>query len=141
MAVMTAPTVNRRTTRQRTAVMAALRTTDEFASAQQLHARLRVEGGSVGLATVYRALQQLADDDKVDVRRTEDGEATYRLCSSGHHHHLVCRSCGRTVEVQSRAVERWAATVAQEQGFTGIEHMVEITGTCAACAAQDVAPG
>lgn len=126
--------VTRRSTRQRTAVLTALRLTDEFASAQQLHGRLLSDGDKVGLATVYRALQQLADDDEVDVRRTEDGEATYRLCSTAHHHHLVCRSCGRTIEVESAAVERWASAVTAEHGFTEVDHTVEITGTCEACA-------
>ena len=74
---------------------------DDFTSAQDLHARLRTEGHKVGLATVYRALQTLADQGQVDVLRTDDGEAVYRRCSTGaHHHHLVCRSCGRTVEVE-----------------------------------------
>ncbi len=108
---------------------------EEFRSAQQLHARLRGDGDKVGLATVYRALQQLTDDGELDVRRTEDGEATYRLCSTGHHHHLVCRSCGRTIEVESGAVERWAAAVAREHGFRAVDHTVEITGTCSSCPA------
>lgn len=127
----------RRHTRQRAAVVSALEGTDEFVSAQALHAALRAAGERVGLATVYRSLQQLSDDERVDVRRSEDGETLYRLCSTGHHHHLVCRVCGRTVEVESSAVERWAARTASEHGFVAATHTVEITGTCGACTPQD----
>ena len=125
----------RRHTRQRAAVAAALEATDEFLSAQDLHAALRAGGDRIGLATIYRSLQALAEDGGVDVRRGEDGEVTYRRCSTGHHHHLVCRLCGRTVEVESRVVERWAAGVARDSGFVDAVHTVEITGTCPGCAA------
>ena len=125
---------SRRPTRQRAAVEALLREADEFSSAQELHARLRAAGDSVGLATVYRTLQAMAADGEVDMLRTDDGEAVYRRCSTGHHHHLVCRTCGATVEVEGPAVERWAAQVSAEHGFTDVSHTLEIFGTCAACA-------
>lgn len=138
MSSTTAPVASpaRRNTRQRAAVVAALEATEEFVSAQDLHATMREGGERVGLATVYRSLQQLSDDERVDVRRGEDGEALYRLCSTGHHHHLVCRVCGRTVEVESSAVERWAARTATEHGFVAATHTLEITGTCGACASE-----
>ncbi|MGY1713510.1 Fur family transcriptional regulator [Geodermatophilus nigrescens] len=123
----------RRQTRQRTAVLALLEQQDGFRSAQDLHALLRDRGDAVGLATVYRALQALVDDGLLDVLRGDDGEASYRRCSPVHHHHLVCRSCGTTVEVADAPVERWAARVAAEHGFTDVSHQVEVFGTCAAC--------
>ncbi len=125
----------RRPTRQRSAVLAALEEHDGFSSAQDLHARLRDRGDTVGLATVYRALQALVEDAQVDVLRGGDGEAVYRRCSTVHHHHLVCRGCGRTVEVAGAPVERWAARVAAEHGFAEVEHQVEVFGICADCAA------
>lgn len=124
-----------RPTRQRAAVAAALDEVDDFRSAQELHELLRRRGDSVGLATVYRTLQALADAGEVDVLRTDDGEAVYRRCSTGaHHHHLVCRTCGRTVEVAGPAVERWADAVAAEHGFTDVRHTLEVFGVCSACA-------
>lgn len=122
-----------RPTRQRTAVAAVLEDTDDFRSAQELHALLRDAGEKVGLATVYRTLQSMATDGEIDVLRTDDGEAVYRRCSTGHHHHLVCRECGRTVEVEEPAVERWADKVSAEHGFTDVRHTLEIFGTCAEC--------
>ncbi|MGY1680216.1 Fur family transcriptional regulator [Geodermatophilus sp. SYSU D01176] len=126
----------RRNTRQRSAVLALLEELDDFRSAQDLHAMLRARGDSVGLATVYRALQALVDDGQVDLLRGADGEAVYRRCSPVHHHHLVCRSCGRTVEVADPPVERWAAKIAAEHGFADVQHQLEVFGTCAACAAR-----
>jgi Fur family ferric uptake transcriptional regulator len=126
----------RRPTRQRAAVEALLVEIDDFMSAQNLHARLRAEGQTVGLATVYRTLQAMATDGEVDMLRTADGEAVYRRCSTvHHHHHLVCRSCGRTVEVEGPAVESWADKISAENGFSDVEHTLEIVGTCAECQA------
>jgi Fur family ferric uptake transcriptional regulator len=126
---------SRRPSRQRSAVLALLDAQDGFRSAQDLHALLRQRGDSVGLATVYRALQALVDDGQVDVLRGADGEAAYRRCSPVHHHHLVCRSCGTTVEVADPPVERWASRIAAEHGFADVQHQVEVFGTCATCTA------
>lgn len=123
-----------RATRQRAAVAAALDSIEDFRSAQELHDLLKQRGDAVGLTTVYRTLQSLADAGDVDVLRTSDGESVYRRCSGGHHHHLVCRSCGRTVEVEGPAVERWADRIAEEHGFVEVSHTLEVFGTCPACA-------
>ncbi|NIZ91056.1 Fur family transcriptional regulator [Kineococcus rubinsiae] len=131
--------VQRRSTKQRSAVSALLDEADSFLSAQDLHARLRERGEAVGLATVYRALQALVEDGDVDVLRTDDGESIYRRCSTGHHHHLVCRRCGRTVEVEGPTVESWALRVGSEHGFTAVEHVVEVFGVCAPCSAAEPA--
>ena len=122
-----------RPTRQRRAVAAALQSFDDFRSAQEIHDLLRRNRENVGLSTVYRTLQALADCGEVDTLRTEEGEAVYRRCSAAHHHHLVCRSCGRTVEVEGPAVEAWADTVADRHGFTDVSHTLEIFGTCPDC--------
>ncbi|MFK5634896.1 MULTISPECIES: Fur family transcriptional regulator [unclassified Ornithinimicrobium] len=126
-------TTARRPTRQQSAVIEQLGATEDFTSAQDLHARLREEGAKVGLATVYRTLSALAAAGEVDTIRTDEGEAVYRRCSTGHHHHLVCRSCGRTVEIEGPDVERWADRVAAEHGFTDLAHTLEIFGTCTDC--------
>jgi len=123
-----------RNTRQRSAVSALLGEVDGFHSAQELHAMLRQRGERVGLTTVYRTLQGLADAGEVDVMRPPGGEHLYRRCSEGHHHHLVCRSCGRTVEVDGPAVEAWADRVAARHGFVDVSHTLEIFGTCPTCA-------
>jgi Fur family ferric uptake transcriptional regulator len=122
-----------RVTRQRRAVESVLEASEEFRSAQDIHEAVRREGGKAGLATVYRALQVMADSGQVDMIKTDGGEAVYRRCSPQHHHHLVCRSCGRTVEVEGPAVERWATAVAAEHGYEDVNHTIELFGLCTAC--------
>ncbi|WP_068275101.1 Fur family transcriptional regulator [Aldersonia kunmingensis] len=122
-----------RSTRQRSAISALLDEIVEFRSAQELHDELRRRGENIGLTTVYRTLQTLADAGTIDMLRTDTGESVYRRCSSGHHHHLVCRNCGYTVEVEGPTVEQWAQTVADEHGFGDVSHTVEIFGTCRDC--------
>lgn len=121
-------------TRAQRAVLAVLETEPAFLSAQAVHARLRDGGEQVGLTSVYRALQALATGGAVDAVRTPDGEVTYRLCATErHHHHLTCRNCGATVEVEAPNVERWIGSVAEANGYRPDRHTVEITGTCARC--------
>ena len=122
-----------RNTRQRRAVSSILDDLDDFASAQEIHDALKRRGESIGLSTVYRNLQALSDAAEIDALRGDDGEVRYRQCSAGHHHHLVCRDCGRTVEVEGPAVERWASKQAEAHGFTAVAHTLEIIGTCADC--------
>ncbi len=114
-------------------VIGALKRQGKFASAQSVYQLLRKDGESTGLATVYRTLQKAAAQNTVDVLRKDDGEALYRLCETGHHHHLVCTSCGKTVEVEGSSVERWANTVAKNNGFRKVSHVVELFGLCAKC--------
>jgi Fur family ferric uptake transcriptional regulator len=130
MAPLETPGRQQRRSRQRDAVADYLRAQDTFRSAQEIWTGLRDGGSTIGLATVYRAVQTLVDDGEIDALRTDDGESVYRHCGTGHHHHLVCRECGRTVEVEGPAVERWAAQVAAENGFADVAHTLEIFGTC-----------
>jgi Fur family ferric uptake transcriptional regulator len=128
-----------RMTRQRAAVLAVIEDSEEFQSAQEWHERLRHEGSPIGLATVYRTLQSLAEAGEVDCVRNEGGEALYRRCGNTekHHHHLRCRECGVAVEIEGPGVEAWAATVAARYGYSHIEHTVELTGLCEACSAKE----
>ena len=123
-----------RPTRQRTAVVETMSSFDGFRSAQDIHDLLGRGGTPVGLATVYRTLNALVETGEVDMLRTEDGEAIYRHCSERHHHHLVCRSCGATIEVEGPTVERWTHAIAAEHGYGDVSHTLEIVGTCPACA-------
>jgi Fur family ferric uptake transcriptional regulator len=123
----------RKPSAKRLVVNEVMQDSDTFRSAQDIHHLLRSRGEAVGLATVYRNLQAMVDADEVDTLRNEDGELLYRKCSPKHHHHLVCRNCGRVVEVKGPAVERWASHAAEEHGFVDVEHTVEIFGLCPSC--------
>ena len=129
------PATDVRSTRQKRALSAVLAETDRFRSAQELHAALRVRGERVGLTTVYQQLRTLATAGLIDSLRSDGGELLYRHCDTAkHHHHLVCRACGRTVEVEDTVVWRWAERVAGDAGFVDVTHHLELSGTCAGCA-------
>jgi Fur family ferric uptake transcriptional regulator len=126
----------RRNTWQREAVRQALGTSEAFVSAQSLHAHLRDAGSAIGLATVYRTLADLAIEGEADSLQQE-GESLYRACTTGsHHHHLICRQCGLTVEIEADAVEAWAHSIATEHGFSEANHVVDVFGICANCVAR-----
>ncbi|MCU1529395.1 MAG: transcriptional repressor [Frondihabitans sp.] len=125
----------KRNTWQRDAVRSALTTSDGFVSAQDLHSHLRESGSPIGLATVYRALSSLETEGEADSLQ-QDGESLYRACTPGtHHHHLICRNCGKTVEISADPVEAWAQKVAADNGFTEAHHVVDVFGYCAECTA------
>jgi Fur family ferric uptake transcriptional regulator len=127
-------TAAKRNTWQREAVREALAESDGFVSAQGLFSTLRDGGSPIGLATVYRTLSSLAEEGDADSLQSPDGEALYRACTTaGHHHHLICRNCGLTVEIEADAVEEWAQRVASANGFTQPQHVVDVFGLCAAC--------
>lgn len=125
-----------RKTRQRSAVREHLQSGQDFQTALQIYDGLRTGGDKIGLTTVYRTLQAMADAGELDMLRTADGEAAYRYCSTGHHHHLVCRSCNRTIELTGPTVERWAKKVAAEHGFVEVQHHLEVSGLCESCASS-----
>ena len=124
-----------RNTWQRERVREALAEARGFVSAQSLHATLREENTGIGLATVDRALAGLAEQGDADSLQSPEGESLYRACATpGHHHHLICRSCGLTVEIEAKDVEQWAQRTAALHGFRDPEHVVDIFGLCAPCA-------
>lgn len=129
-------------TRVQRAVLSALEGQPAFLSAQDLHARLRGTGESVGLTSVYRAVQALRDAGAVDEARSPSGETGYRVCATaGHHHHLSCVSCGATVEVEAPGAEAWVTAVAKRHGYRIEGHTLEVTGTCRSCRAAVASPG
>lgn len=130
----TTSSVQPRTTKQRSEIVALLRAIGTFQTAQQIHGALKAAGNPVGLATVYRQLAALAQAGEVDCIVRDNGETKYRHCSPEHHHHLLCRECGKTVEVQAATFEAWCRETAEAHGFRDVAHSVEIVGTCGDCA-------
>ena len=123
-----------RNTKQREAVLANLKTSNSFRSAQQIFTDLSLSGSNVGLTTVYRNLQRLTDSGEVDLIKNDEGEALYRICNTDrHHHHIVCRNCGKTVDVSGPEFEAWVRKVADECGFSDVTHSVDLFGICQDC--------
>ena len=123
-----------RRTRQRTALEEMLERTLEFQSAQQLHTKLLGTGETLALATVYRLLQSMVSEGEVDALRSQDSETKYRRCQrKEHHHHLVCRQCGHTIEIAETTIQRWADQTARQHGYSAVSHTLELVGICGNC--------
>jgi len=127
--------VLQRSTRQQAVILETLEGLDEFRSAQDIYLALTKKKFKVGLATVYRTLQKMAEKEEIDAIRGSDGETLYRHCgqAEGHHHHLICRACGLTITVEGPAIESWAEKIAKDNGFRDVSHQVDIFGLCKAC--------
>jgi Fur family transcriptional regulator, ferric uptake regulator len=123
-----------RPTRQRARVLEALVVEPNDATAQEIFESLRAGGEPIGLATVYRTLALLSEHGVVDVLTHRAGEACYRLCSDGHHHHLTCSECHQVVELGDCELEPWLKRLGAAHRFTVTGHAVEVTGICGACA-------
>jgi Fur family ferric uptake transcriptional regulator len=104
-------------------------------SAQELHDQLRRARRPVGIASVYRALEALVELRLVKRVDAGDGIARYEpaLADGDHHHHLVCRDCGKVEAFSDSRLERAIDRVAGGLGYTVDEHEVVLTGACADC--------
>ena len=127
----------KRNTWQKNAVKHALSEATGFVSAQQLHQVLRNHGSTIGLATVYRSLADLTNTGEADSLQSAEGEILYRACGIEHHHHLICRNCGQTVEIEAERVEAWADEVATQHGFSKPSHTIDIFGVCGLCQSKE----
>jgi Fur family ferric uptake transcriptional regulator len=125
--------ISTRSTKQKQLIQEVLERLNKFKSAQEIHSLIGDSGEKVGLATVYRSLQSLADAGAVDVVTSPDGEALYRACSSEHHHHLLCKKCGKTTEFSSPEIEKFAEQIAKRYKYTNANHIIEISGICEDC--------
>ncbi|RRD35621.1 transcriptional repressor [Leucobacter sp. OH2974_COT-288] len=124
----------KRNTWQREAVRAAMTNERSFISAQTLYDKLRAEGSPIGLATVYRSLSAMAEAGEADTINSPEGENLFRFCTTDkHHHHLICRSCGATEEIDAGEVESWAESIAAKYGYADPRHIVDIFGICEVC--------
>lgn len=127
----------KRSTWQKTAVKEALNAATGFVSAQELHQSLVLQGQKIGLTTVYRALTDLVQLGEADSLASAEGETKYRNCGADHHHHLICRSCGRAVEFELAGFEAAADQLARSHGFKDVSHSIELFGICGDCGVSD----
>lgn len=127
----------KRSTWQKTAVKDALNASTGFVSAQELYQALVLQGQKIGLTTVYRALTDLVQVGEADSLASADGETKYRNCTTDHHHHLICRKCGRAVEFELAGFEAAADQLARSHGFKDVSHSIELFGICSNCGVSD----
>jgi Fur family ferric uptake transcriptional regulator len=125
-------------TRQRRVVLNTLTQMAGFVSAQDLHALLYRTGERVGLATVYRTLHTYVDMGRIETVHSATGEQLFRWCPHpGCTYFLVCTRCGKRLPIDIQPILPWATSVATEHGYTDIDIICELTGTCETCARPD----
>ncbi|MBA3434215.1 MAG: transcriptional repressor [Actinobacteria bacterium] len=104
-------------------------------SAQQIHDGVRAAGARVGIASVYRALDGLAELGLVQRVDLGDGVSRFERADPGgdHHHHLVCDDCGRIEPFEDPALEAAIVGVAGGRGYDVAAHDVVLRGACEDC--------
>jgi Fur family transcriptional regulator, ferric uptake regulator len=121
----------------RRAVIELLGRQDCCLTAQQIFDELRSGGRRVGIATVYRVLEQLSERGLVQRIEVGEGIARYEaaLPSGEHHHHLVCDDCGKVEAFADDELEAVIHAVERRTGYSIAGHDVVLRGACRECAA------
>jgi Fur family transcriptional regulator, ferric uptake regulator len=125
----------------RAAVLDLMSGQDCCASAQEIHASLRASDRSVGIASVYRVLEVLAELRLVQRVDVGDGIARFEPASPGgdHHHHVVCEDCGKVEPFSDPSLERAIASASGRLGYNVDAHEVVLRGECGDCRQPNVA--
>ena len=124
-------------TRSQENILSTLKILDKPISAQDLYIELRNDGKSVGLATVYRALDALKLEGLVQVRTLTSGESLYSLVQEDRHH-LTCLQCGASIPIQQCPVHELESQLNHSYQFKIYYHTLEFFGLCTNCQmAQD----
>jgi Fur family ferric uptake transcriptional regulator len=121
-----------RLTPQRSAILDAVERLPGSFTVVEVYDRAREREPSLGLATVYRTIELLRTTGSIR-QLAGAGEGAYVRCHAGHHHHLVCLSCGAVEETELCGAPS-AATLARKHGFKADSHELDVYGTCRRCA-------
>jgi Fur family ferric uptake transcriptional regulator len=122
-----------RLTPQRMLVIEALHNADKHISAEELYNQLHHRYPYANISTVYRTLELLKELDLVTEADFGEGRVRYHVAEKGHHHHLVCRSCSRIVDMDESALRPLKNTMLQKYGFDADLRHLAIAGMCSEC--------
>jgi Fur family ferric uptake transcriptional regulator len=106
------------------------RANERHMTAEDVYKALLVEGADIGLATVYRVLQQFEQAGLLSRNHFETGKAVYELNEGHHHDHLVCLNCGKVEEFFDPEIEARQHAIASERGFALQEHSLALYASC-----------
>lgn len=128
-------------TPKRLEVLICLGEEPSFLSADEVWNRLKLRCSSIGLPTVYRILDELAEAQVISRIFMSDRKQYFFLCSNQeHHHHFVCESCRRVEDVERCGLDSLAREIAQHSGARVTSHILQINGVCAACRTDEALP-
>ena len=130
-----------RTSPQREVIVRTVNAMRRAFTAEELVQALAETSSAPGIATVYRALAALEESGYVVRVGEREGAAMYARCDTdGHHHHLVCISCGR-VSPASCPIDELVTAAAAEDGFIITSHEITLYGICSSCLSGDTSGG
>jgi Fur family ferric uptake transcriptional regulator len=122
---------NLKQTQQRRKLIELFLKMNSHVSAEELHEAARNAGHNIGLATIYRTLNLLAEADLVEQKSFVDGRHVYEVNMPGEHHdHLICLDCGAVIEFENEEIEKLQEKIAQSRGFELKVHRLDLFGRC-----------
>jgi Fur family ferric uptake transcriptional regulator len=122
-----------RLTPQRMLVIEALHNADRHISAEELYEQLHSRYPYANISTVYRTLELLKELNLVTETNFGEGYVRYHVAEKGHHHHLICRSCGKTVDLDESALYSLKHALLEKCGFDADLRHLAISGECRGC--------
>ncbi len=121
-------------TPRRQTVMNCLADEQSYLSAEEVWNRVKPRLGSIGLPTVYRILDELAEAGIITRIFLSDRKQYYFLCTNqSHHHHFVCESCRRVEDLDQCGLDGVSRDIAQRSGGRVTSHILQINGICGDC--------
>ncbi len=121
-------------TPQRRAIVDVFFSSDNHLSTEELYDQVRKADSGIGQATVYRTLKLLCEAGLAREMHFGDGIARYEpIVDDTHHDHLICKSCGKNLEVVDEKIERLQEDLARRHGFTLTSHRMYLYGVCSDC--------
>jgi Fur family ferric uptake transcriptional regulator len=99
---------------------------NKHVTADDIYRVLIQAGEDIGLATVYRVLNQFEAAGLVVKHNFEGGQAYYELDSGDHHDHMVCVETGKVIEFSNTEIERLQADIASKAGYEIVDHSLVI---------------
>lgn len=103
---------------------------NQHISAEDVYKILIDMDEEIGLATVYRVLNQFDDAGILNRHHFEGGKSVFELSHKEHHDHLVCLTCGKVVEFEDNVIEQRQKDVAQQNNMKLINHSLYLYGQC-----------
>jgi Fur family ferric uptake transcriptional regulator len=122
-----------RLTPQRLMILAAIESSDEHISAEEIYAGVTARYPNVNISTVYRTLELLKKLGMVYEIDLGEGRVRYHAEASGHHHHLVCRGCGRVIDIKESTLSSLRDILLRDYSFRAELKHVGIFGLCEKC--------
>ena len=123
------------TPQRKTILKVLLDNKEEHLSAEDIYQIVKPHYPEIGLATIYRTLELLADIDILQKMNFDDGKARYEFSNHDehHHHHLICLKCSKVIEFNDDLLDVLEKTISEKKNFEVIDHKLKFYGYCSGC--------